>query len=95
MRRKVTVVFILLVLSLAGTARANDYEVWTHFFNCSMGIVGGNLRECDNDYTWWNQQTGAFKAVERWECNGSHTYTEWFQWTSSGWVQLEEAPEGC
>lgn len=95
MRKKIAIAFVLLVLSMASTVRANnDYEVWTHYFNCSMTFVGGNLRECDNDYTWWGQQYGAFKAVEHWDCYGAtHTWTDWYEWTSSGWVLLSGEPQ--
>ena len=97
MRKKIMVALVLLVLSLAGSARAvNEYEVWTTFYNCSMAAVGGNLRECDNGYWWWQQQYGAFKSVETYSCYGGAAGPyAWYAWTGSGWVELEEAPTGC
>jgi hypothetical protein len=97
MRRKIMVAVVLLVLSLAGSARAlNEYEVWTHFYDCNLSMVGGTLRECDNGYWMWQQQYGAYKAVETWSCDGGTAGPyAWYAWDGSSWVELEGPPSGC
>lgn len=95
MRKKIWVVLVLLVLSLAGSARAlNEYEVWTTYYDCALNGVGGSLRECDNGYWWWQQQSGAFKSVERYSCNGGAAGpVNWYAWDGSSWVELPGAPD--
>ena len=94
MRNSIRLALVLLVLAFAGSVYANDYEVWTTYYNCSLSAVGGSLLECDNGYWSWQQQSGAYKSVERYSCyGGSAGPYEWYAWNGSSWVQLDEAPD--
>ncbi len=91
MMKSVRLLLIVLVLCVAAGAQAD--EIWTTYYNCSMSAVGGSLRECDNGFTTWQQQSGAFKSVERYTCDPiTAVGTDWYEWNGSSWVLLSGEP---
>jgi len=88
---------VLLVVLVAAGASASHYETWTTYYDCNLNAVGGSLLECNNRFTSWQQQSGVYKSVERYSCDGGSTPpADWYEWNGSSWVLLPDAPDpGC
>ena len=92
---RTTRILLALVLGLlflatptSHTSAAPSTDIWTHFYDCSLSIVGEKFRGCDSTGYNWGQLSGAFKEIESCSCEGTTCRSSWYQWNGSVWVYI-------
>jgi hypothetical protein len=83
---------ILLVTLLATSApqlqAAPGSDIWTHYYDCDLSIVGEKFRGCDSSGYNWGQLSGYYKEIESCSCEGTTCQSSWYKWNGSTWVYI-------
>jgi hypothetical protein len=81
-----------LTTSAPPAEAAPTTDIWTHYYDCALNMVGEKFRGCDSTGYNWGTLSGHYREIESCSCGGTTCTSTWYIWNGSQWVYINYEP---